>query len=287
MRIFGILGYPLSHTLSPIMHRAAFEALGLKAIYAPFEVPPAQVGRLLRGLQVCGIDGLNVTVPHKERILRYLSPRHELTAQARAIGAVNTLVRRGRRFIGHNTDVEGFRRTLRDELKLRLQGARVLVLGAGGAARAVVWALTQDAPQAIIVANRTPARARQLVRWIRRYTSTSTTVEAMPRERRRMAAVMPSLDLLINATSLGLRPADPLPVDPAALHKSLAVVDLVYRAPTTALVRAARRRGALAVDGLPMLVYQGAESFRLWWNRPAPVAVMRRAVEAAVKRRRP
>ncbi len=289
-RVFGVVGYPISHSLSPLMHTAAFDALGLDAIYAPFEVPPRVLGPVFQGLAAAGIDGLNITVPHKERIMRSLNPRTDLDESASVVGAVNTLVRKGSRFIGYNTDVAGFRQVLREALHWHSRGKRILLLGTGGAARAVGWVLTQAVPERITVANRTPAHTNRFIRWLRRAASRQGTHERLelttiPFERRAIGRRLQEVDLLVNATSLGLRLGDPLPVPPRTIRKGLVVVDLVYRAPTTKLVLEARRRGALAVDGLPMLVYQGAESFRLWWHRPPPIDVMRRAVEQALRTR--
>ena len=288
MRRFAIIGCPIRHSLSPVMHTAAFQALGLAAAYTALEVTPAQLRRVLAGLEALGMDGLNVTVPHKERALRCVAASGQLDDTARQVGAVNTLIWEHGRWVGRNTDVEGIERTLRDELRCEARGTRVLVVGAGGAARAVVWALARRQPACLTITNRTPSKAHALRRWLRRI-APAVRVEVLPYERRRLSARLPETDLLVNATSLGLHAGDPLPVDAAALHKRLAVFDLVYPEPsrrTTPLVAAARRRGALAVDGVPMLVYQGAASFGLWWERPAPVAVMRRAVEGALRQRR-
>ncbi len=293
-RIFGIVGYPIDHSLSPVMHGAAFRALGVEAIYAPFAVPPRDLRRALTALTRCGVAGLNVTVPHKEAVLRLLRRSGRVDAEAARVGAVNTLVRRSGRFVGYNTDVEGVRRTLREELRVNVSGKTVLILGAGGAARAVGWALLGLRPKAIWVMNRTYEKAIRLARWLDRrsrlwvaHGAAGYGVPTASRRYRRseLAAALAHADLFVNATSLGLREGDPLPLAPGAIHKRLVVMDLVYRAPTTALVAAARRRGALAVDGVPMLVYQGAESFRLWWRREPPLDVMRRAVMRALGNR--
>lgn len=283
MRIFGVLGHPISHSLSPVMQTAAMQALKLDGIYASLDVPPRLLEPAVAGLIAAGVDGLNVTIPHKTRILRCLAPQ-EIDATAARLGAVNTLVRRGRRLIGYNTDAEGFRQTLQRELHMTGAGARVLLIGAGGAARAVAWVLQEAGAEALWILNRTRSRAEQLARWLRPHAGrTAVRVVSGRAEAARAAA---GADLVVNATSLGLRAGNPLPLDPAALRRGSRVCDLVYRAPTTAFAQAARRRGALAVDGIAMLVYQGAESFRLWWDRPAPVDVMRRAVEEAVRQRR-
>jgi len=282
-RIFGVIGYPVEHSLSPAMHMAAFGALGLDAIYAPFAVAPRDVTRMLDGLAAAGVAGLNVTVPHKEAVLCYLYRHGQASAEARRIGAVNTLIRVGDHFRGANTDVMGVQQVLTRELHLRAPAPQgVLVLGAGGAARAVVWALKASRPRAIYLANRTRAKAVSLARWARR-AGVTTTITVIPWDLAARSSFGREAELIINATSVGLRQGDPPLLAPSTFHSRLRVFDLVYRAPTTALVQQARRRGALAVDGIPMLVYQGAESFRLWWHREPPVAVMRRAVEEALR----
>lgn len=278
-RVFGVLGHPISHSLSPLMHMAAFKALGLEAVYAPLDVPPKQLTRVLAGMRVMGVDGCNVTVPLKERVAKALGPQ-QLEATAASLQAVNTLVLRDGTWTGHNTDVEGFRQALVDDLRFDCRNKTLVLLGAGGAARAAAWALARMGPKALLVANRTPAHANRLVRWLGR-DMPDLAVKAVPFNARSLSGVLKEADLLVNATSLGLRASDPLPVDPSAIGRHLAVFDLVYAPPTTRLVREARRRGAIAIDGLAMLLYQGAESFRLWWQREPPLEAMRRALEKA------
>ena len=291
-RLFGVIGHPISHSLSPLMHQAAFRALDLEAVYEAFDLPPAQLNRLLDGLLACGIDGLNVTVPHKEAVVRYLRRRGRLDPTAEAIGAVNTLVRRQGRFVGYNTDVLGLREVFRRELRVSLRGRKVLLLGAGGAARAAAWVVVQEGASVIWIANRTPRHAQKLATWLRNTASQALRpgrpgigFAVLPLTKAGLAPVLPDVDVVINATKLGLKAGESPPLDIARLPKQAVVVDLVYRAPTTTLVQRARRRGLLAVDGLPMLLYQGAASFELWWHRKPPLAAMRRAVETTRSRR--
>ncbi|MBI3324057.1 MAG: shikimate dehydrogenase [Candidatus Omnitrophica bacterium] len=288
-RVFGVIGHPIEHSLSPLMHAAAFEALGLDAVYSRFDVPAAVFSLTLQGLERSGIDGLNVTIPHKQRALAYARRRGRVSPEAAAVGAVNTLAWDQSGLVGYNTDVAGFLRLMR-ELRVSCRGKRVMLLGAGGAARAVGWALLGLHPAAIWVANRTRRKAEELARWLCRLRVERSRVgarrrsmgcAALPTDRHAMRQAARDAQILINATSLGLHRDDPLPIDPAALHPGLAVIDLVYARPTTRLAAAARRRGLLATDGLAMLVYQGAESFRLWWHRQPPLEAMRRAVEDA------
>ncbi|MBI4354578.1 MAG: shikimate dehydrogenase, partial [Candidatus Omnitrophica bacterium] len=194
-RVYGILGDPVSHSLSPLMHHTAFEALRLDAVYAPFEVPPSTVGDLLRGLVTCGINGLNVTVPHKETIVPLLD---ELAEDARALDAVNTIVVRRGRTIGYNTDVIGFEQALQ-ELGWTRRRSAAMILGSGGGARAVAWVLSRAPGTHLIIANRHRDRAQRLAEWLKRL---------RPRchvEVRGLDAVdVRGCELLINATAMGM-----------------------------------------------------------------------------------
>lgn len=273
-RLFGVIGHPIQHSLSPLMHQAAYQAFELDAIYAPFDVPPRHLKSMLRGLLTCGVEGLNVTVPLKETVLPLV---HELGHEARALRAVNTLIIRRGRIRGENTDVAGFLRALA-ELGWTPRPCAALVLGAGGAARAVVWALSQQRGMELTIANRHLARAQALARWLSR-ARPGRNIRAMPLHR----ATARGYQLLINATTVGMRRQNEIDsvINLDGLAKQTVVYDLVYNRPTR-LVQQARRRGCLAANGLSMLVYQGAESFRLWWHRQPPIAVMRKAVEQAL-----
>jgi shikimate dehydrogenase len=270
-RLFGVIGCPVGHSLSPAMHTAAFQALRLDACYLAIEVPPRFLRPMLRALVLAGVEGLNVTVPLKEAILPLLD---RVDPDARALGAVNTVVIRNRMLTGYNTDGAGFGRALDDVTRRRVR--RAVVLGAGGAARAVAWELLRRGTH-VVIANRHPARAQALAARLRRLRS-SARVEAVGLRNVRLDAA----DLLVNATTLGMRARDPMPVAPTTLRGGLAVYDLVYNRPTP-LVEAARRRGCVAAGGLSMLLYQGAEALRLWLHRPPPVDAMRRALRRAVR----
>ncbi len=272
-RLFGVLGYPIGHSLSPAMHTAAFRALRLDALYTPFEVPSRSLAPMLRGLVLAGVEGLNLTVPLKEAAMPLMD---RLDPTARAMGVVNTVVIRQRRMIGYNTDGVGFSMALK-ELGWRSHAARAVILGAGGAARAVAWELARVPGSRLTIANRHVARAHTLARWVARQ---------HPRTRVRAVALSDLLledtDLVVNATTVGLRASDGLLIDPAQLRRGALVYDLIYHHETP-LVRAARRRGCVAANGLSMLLYQGAQSLRLWLHRPPPIQVMRRALMRAMK----
>lgn len=274
-RLFGVIGHPISHSLSPAMHTAVLRALRVDAVYAPFDVPPRFLAPMLRGLTLAGLEGLNVTVPLKETVLPLLD---HLDPVAKAVGAVNTIVIRNRRTIGYNTDGVGFTRAL-GELGWRPHRACVVILGAGGAARAVAWELARLPGTCLTIANRHIERAQRLARWLVRHRP-KVCVRAVPLHR----ACLDEVQLLVNATTIGMHPRDGLPIEPEALRRGLFVYDLVYHRHTP-LVRAALRRGCVAANGMSMLLYQGAESLRLWLHRQPPLDVMRRALQHALEQR--
>ena len=265
-RIAGIIGWPVDHSLSPAMHNAAFEALGMNWAYAAFPVHPGRVGEAVRGLAAAGCGGLNVTIPHKQAVVEFCS---STSAAVDAIGAANTLVpdREGG-FRADNTDAAGFLRALDEGAALDLDGRDALVIGGGGAARAVAFALRGRGAR-VRVANRTAARAAELG-------------DPVPFVRDALDIVAGQSALVVNATSLGLHgdaPPDELPL--AGLGPGQAVVDVVYRPGGTPWLAAAAARGARPVDGLGMLLHQGAAAFAQWTGREPPLEVMRAALGRA------
>jgi len=282
-QLYGIFGFPLGHTLSPAMQETAFKALGLKAFYLPFEVRPEEFRRVMRGARRLLLDGFNVTVPYKGSVVPYLHP----TREARAIGAVNTVYRKNGGWVGANTDLYGFLTSLRQEGKFSPRGRKILILGAGGSARAAVYGLAKEGAREIRIANRHPDRAGKMVRdfqpLFRR-----TLFQALSLKKKDLVRGLEGADLVVNATPMGLKPADGSPV-PAALvprrsaGKHLLFFDLIYHRPTRFL-KVAKQKGHRTVTGLGMLVYQGAEAFRLWTGKKAPVEVMRAAVKDVIAR---
>ena len=250
------------------MHTAALRVLKLDAVYGAFDVPPRFASPILQALILSGVEGLNVTVPLKETVLPLLD---RLDPTARAMQAVNTIVVRQGRTIGYNTDGIGFIRGLQ-ELGWKRRPTNAVILGAGGAARAVAWELARISGSRVVIANRHVARARALARWVGQQHRGATVTFAPLR-----SLNLEQADLLVNATTVGMRASDPLLIDPAQLHRKLLVYDLVYTRQTP-LVRAARRRGCVAANGLSMLLYQGAESLKLWLHRTPPISVMRAAL---------
>lgn len=275
-QLLGIIGWPVEHSLSPTMHNAAFAALGLNWVYLPLSVPPGRVEAALRGLLALGFRGANVTVPHKEAVMPHLGC---ITEVAQAIGAVNTLVvGEDGRLTGDNTDGAGFLAALR-EAGFEPQGCRALVLGAGGAARAVVYALATAGAQ-VTVLNRTSSRAEALIQHLAPAVPPSS-LSSQLLHREILAEEATHADLLVNATPVGMWPhgeGSPWP-DDLPLPSHLTVFDLVYNPLETQLLRQARRVGARTIGGLGMLVHQGALAFELWTGRLPPLEVMRAACE--------
>lgn len=265
------------------MQEAAVRALGLKAFYLPFEVRPGEFRRLMRSLARLQLDGFNVTVPYKEEIIRYLDG---LSPSARTIGAVNTVVRQGKRWIGFNTDETGFIASLEKDARFRVRGKKVLLLGAGGSARAVAYGLAQRGAGSIWVANRTPSRARKMISEYRRmfprvemgFIRIGKGDRSWLNLSKKRPVPFSQINLVVNATSVGLRPGDPSLVSPKDFSKRTLFFDLIYQPAETAFLRLARRSGHRTVNGMNMLIDQGAEAFRLWTGRSAPIKVMRQAV---------
>jgi len=276
-QVAGVIGWPIAHSLSPAMHNAAFAALGLDWCYVPFAVPPERLPEAVRGLQALGVRGVNATVPHKEALLPLVNA---LTPEAEAIGAVNTLLFRAEGILGHNTDAAGFLRALH-EAGFDPSGCTALVLGAGGAARSVTYALATVGARVILL-NRTVERAEALASALRERLPKAalSTGPLTPEEIERHLPV----DLIINATTLGMWPQVETSPWPARLPfpKSAFCYDLVYTPRETHFMHQARSVGAQAASGLGMLVHQGAESFALWTGIQPPVEVMRAACEQAL-----
>ncbi len=265
------------------MQEAAFRALGIKAFYLPFEVGRKGMIHLMKHRKKLLLDGFNVTVPYKELALRYLDG---VSPEARALGAVNTAVRKGKRWVGFNTDTRGFLTSLQKEGKFRPKGKQVLILGAGGSARAVAYALAKEGARAITVANRTEARAKKIIsdyrKLFRRVEWKSLGLKgSRPESFRNFAR---RIDLVVNATSVGLKPGDPALVDAKDFpNRKAFFVDLIYRPAETRFLRLARGRGHRTLNGLGMLLYQGAAAFELWTGRKAPIETMRAALKEGLR----
>lgn len=276
---YCIFGFPVEHSLSPAMHNAAFHALGIDAHYEKRAVAPDALANAVKNFVADGFSGANVTVPHKEAVMALLD---EVEPAARAIGAVNTIVREGDRLRGCNTDAAGLTESLR-EASVPLMGARVVVLGAGGAARAAVVGLGHAGAASIVIAARRADRAGALAAELIDAAGTHVSGTDLNGGLR---AALANATLLVQATSATLASdandmgaqafADSIPVD--AMPSDATVIDLVYKPRLTTLMQRAQDRGLNTVDGLGMLLHQGAVAFTLWTQQPAPIDVMRAAL---------
>lgn len=263
----GIIGYPLSHTISPAMQAAALEAAGIEATYRAIETAPAFVRARLNEVRR-EFRGVNVTIPHKQAVIPFLDG---LSPEASAIGAVNTVVVQDGRLIGHNTDAPGFVRGL-EEAGIEYRGRKALLLGSGGAARAIAYGLKQAGAQ-VAISNRTPERARELAEAVGVGSVAGSLLEA----------ALKTCDLLINTTSVGLKDPQTSPLPEGVLPRHATVVDIVYNPLETKLLRDAQAAGLNTLGGLPMLIWQGALAFELWTGVRPDVRVMYAAAQKQLK----
>jgi shikimate dehydrogenase len=259
-KLFLVLGDPVAHSRSPAIHARAFALLGVDAAYAPCRVGSDQLEQAIDGIRALGVDGFNVTVPHKTAVAKLVDRLHLGAAR---IGAVNCVARDGDALVGHNTDAPGLLRALAAR-RIDATG-RAVVVGAGGSARAAAFALAEHA-RGMTVVNRTAERARALAQAVQ---SAGARVQAAPLESAEARRALQEAALVVHCTTVGLQD-DALPFDPALLAPGAALADLVYRGSTgeTALVRAARQRGLAAVDGVDVLVHQAIASLEIWLSRP-------------------
>ncbi|MFA5410403.1 MAG: shikimate dehydrogenase [Candidatus Omnitrophota bacterium] len=274
-KIYGVLGYPAKHSLSPLMHNAAFQALKINAEYRIFEKNPEELEGFLHSLFRENILGLNVTVPYKERIIPFLE---KLSLEAELIGAVNTLRASANKLEGFNTDGEGFLKHLTVDLGFDPGGKTIALLGAGGAAKALSVYLSKTKPKSIAIYDLDKNRLAALIKHLK---------ESFHKIEFKSAESIEGLniggsDLLVNATPVGMKESDPSPVDEKFIRAGLLVYDLIYNPKETKLLKAARDKGASVSNGLGMLLYQGVASFEIWTGKKAPVEIMRQALNKGV-----
>ena len=276
----GVLGSPVAHSLSPQIQNAALKEAGIAMGYARFEIAPEELQGALQLLPALDFVGVNLTVPHKIAALGFVD---DVDETARTIGAINTLKIEGGKLRGFNTDGRGFARAIREEFSVDLRDLRILVLGAGGAARAIALQCAKENCERLVIANRDVAKANALCEQLReffagpRVLGPVSRLQAIGLDEAALRFQIANIDLLVNATPLGLRRGDAPPIAARLLAPHLMVYDTVYARGPTALVSGAREAGARAVDGLSMLLHQGALAFEIWFDRAAPLAAMRNA----------
>jgi shikimate dehydrogenase len=278
----GVFGDPVAHSLSPDMQNAALRAFEVKMQYARFHIRADELRSALRFLHEFDFVGVNLTVPHKIAGLTQVDLADESASRC---GAVNTLRLHENKLIGSNTDGEGFSRAVRSEFSMDLRDLRVMILGAGGGTgHAIAWQCALQNCERLVLVNRTLAKTSALVQRLRplfvepRVLGPVARFEAVPWDEATVRAQLADIDLIVNATPLGMNPSDPAPIPARLLLPHHIVFDCVYRPAKTALLRAADEAGARGANGLSMLLHQGALSFSIWFNREAPLEAMRSAI---------
>jgi len=271
-KVCGVIGDPIEHTLSPIMHNAAFEALKIDYVFLAFKVEVAKVKNAVDGMRALGIHGLNVTMPHKNAVIKYLD---ELDPTAKTVASANTILNKNGKLFGFNTDGVGALNALQLN-GVEVKGKKIMLLGAGGAAKAIAYTISQEADELVIL-NRTPEQATELANLLKQKFNKKINADALTPKT--VKDSLAKVDVAINATSVGMEPnAHQTPISPELLRPDLAVMDIVYNPLETKLAKDAKVAGAKVVSGVEMLIYQGAASFEIWTACNAPVEVMRRAV---------
>ncbi|MFC4776743.1 shikimate dehydrogenase [Paenibacillus sp. GCM10023252] len=275
--LYGVIGDPIRHSKSPIMMNRAFRETGMNGIYTAWHITGESLPAFVAGVRAMGIRGVNVTIPHKLAIMEYLD---EIHPSAQVIGAVNTIVNNDGHLIGMNTDGIGYVRSLKEEVEPDLRGKHIVMLGAGGAARGIGYALTAEQPAAITIVNRTLERAQELAE------SLSGLGQLAAAHQDELEALCSQADIVINTTSIGMYPnVDEMPVDPAWLKADAVASDLIYNPLKTRYLLEAEARGCRIHGGLGMFLYQGAYAFEYWTGESAPVAAMRETVLASLMNR--
>ena len=261
-KIIGVIGKNIENSLSPLIHNLIILKYSLNFCYLPFQTTEADLSKAIQGIKALNIEGVNITFPYKEKVINFLD---DLDESARRIGAVNTIVNNKGTLIGYNTDVIGFKRSLQEDEEFIIKKKKAVIFGAGGAARGVVYALLEEGIEEICIFNRTLEKAKKIKQDFSSFFPEST-IYVLPLGEENLKNKIERAHLLVNTTSLGIPPQiDRTPLtDETLFHPDLLVYDLIYHPTKTLFLRQAQRAGAKIINGLPMLVYQGIESFNLW-----------------------
>ncbi|NJO94288.1 MAG: shikimate dehydrogenase [Hydrococcus sp. RM1_1_31] len=275
-KLLGVIGDPVEHSLSPVMQNAAIADLGVDYVYVPFPIKQENLKMAIAGFEAIGVIGFNITIPHKQAIIPLLS---EVSQTAKMVGAVNTVWHTEKGWIGTNTDVEGFLAPLKP-LEIDWQQVTPVILGNGGAARAVVVGCAELGCQQISVVGRDRAKLEQ---FSQSWADTPLQADLTVHEWSKLPGLLPKTKLLINTTPIGMYPkTDESPVNPEFMEKlpvNAIAYDLIYTPNPTQFLAQAKKRGAIAIDGLEMLVQQGASALKIWLEQPVPVEIMRRSLQ--------
>ncbi|NOJ69795.1 shikimate dehydrogenase [Paenibacillus alvei] len=270
-KVYAVIGDPIAHSKSPLMHNAALQEMEVDGVYTAFHVKPEQLEHAVAGIRALGLGGVNVTIPHKEQVMAYLD---EIDESARVIGAVNTIVHCEGKLYGYNTDGLGYVRSLQEEMQADIPSSRIVIIGAGGAARGIAYALLAEGCKELTIANRTVERAHALAEELSGFGKVrSVMLNDTP-------AIPPQdVDIVIQTTSVGMHPhIDEMPVAKEWIQSHMLVSDIIYNPLETALLQAAKAQGCRIHNGLGMFVHQGAIAFELWTGMKAPTELMRQKV---------
>jgi shikimate dehydrogenase len=282
-QVHAVIGSPIGHSLSPVMMNAAFAAQGLDRVYVAFAVAPHALGAFIQGMRASGLAGVNVTIPHKQAVMQYLD---DIDESARLSGAVNTIVVRSGQLIGYNTDGIGYVRSLVEETGIALSSRSILLVGAGGAARGLLYALLQQGARAVALAARRPGEAALLVQEMHAHSGAAALSSVDLLDGEAMRSAVQSADLIINTTPVGMHPhvgvmpleAEWLAARAQSERGRVIISDILYNPLETKLLKIARLLGYQTHSGVGMFIHQGAYAFEYWTGEPAPLAVMRRTV---------
>lgn len=271
-RICGVIGDPIEHTLSPVMHNAAFKHLGLDFAYLAFRVEKAELKNAIKGMRSLGIHGLNVTMPHKVKVIKYLD---NVDSAVNFIGAANTILNDAGKLLGFNTDGIGAIRAL-EENAVKIVGKRMLLLGAGGAAKAIAFSAAEYLDELVIL-NRNFGKAKRIAEILRRNFNKKIIADALSQNN--IKEHLKNSDILINATPVGMHPNENQSlVAMEWLRPDIYVMDIIYDPVETKLLKDAKKIGAKVISGIEMLIHQGAASFEIWTGQQAPIKIMKEAV---------
>lgn len=278
---YGVLGFPVAHSLSPCLHHAGFKALGLDAEYLRVEIPAEDLASSIPRLQLRGFQGWNCTLPHKNSMFPLVNLLDSTAMEAKS---VNTVRLEGKTMHGYSTDALGWRAAIRETWNIPLEESRILILGCGGVGQTLARHLARSGCRSLGLVNRDARKAEKLVQELQPLVAKRFPLQQIGWQSQELDHALAQTDLLIQGTSLGLRKDDPLPIDPSKLGRGARLYDTVYRKELTPLVQAARHLGYEAEDGLGMLLHQGALSFKIWTGQEAPVEKMRQALLLAAGR---
>lgn len=269
-KLYGLIGHPVEHSMSPVMHNASFKELGIPGYYHAFNVHPHDLESAIAGMKALDVAGFNVTIPHKINCMKYLDKIDDL---AMKIGAVNTVVNENGKFVGYNTDGPGFVRALKEETHATLLDKNILIIGAGGAARGIFMTLASSGGGRIDIANRTVSRAEELI------SDCSYPVQSVSLSLEQAEKRLENYDIIVNTTSIGLHPnVSELPISLERLGEKKIVCDIIYNPLETMFLKQAKEKGAIVQNGLGMFVYQGALAFEKWEGKFPNIELMKQVV---------